>query len=116
MIVQKADVLLITHRRLFAEDLPRFFIGRVDNYADGLVLISGYSWVRDSIHAEMKRKDDLRTKVVSLSSGTALIYQLPGDLDIAALRLESAERQQLFLVDGHGFSMNITDYHGASLK
>jgi len=111
MIVQKSDVLLLCHRRLFAEDLPRFFVGNVDHCEDGMVLISGYSWIRDSMSGVLSRKADLRTKVVSLLSGTTLVYQLPRDIDITALTIDSRDHQQLLLLDGKGFSMDITDHH-----
>jgi len=113
MIVQKSDILLLCHRRLFAEDQPRFFVGSVDNCEDGLVLISGYSWIRDGVSGLLKRKDDQRTKVVSLLSGTTLVYQLPRDTDIMSLRIEAGEKQQLILLDGKGFSMDIIDHHAA---
>jgi len=115
MIVQKSDILLITQRRLFAEDVPRFFIGSVDHYEDGLVLISGYSWVRDRISGQMTRNDDIRTKVVSLLSGNFIVYQLPPEININALQLDVGQHQQLLISDGQGFSMDITDCHGLSL-
>lgn len=111
MIIQKSDILLLCHRRLFAEDLPRFFIGSVDNCEDGMILISGYSWVMDSIHGTLTKKDDLRTKVVSLLSGTTLVYQLPRDTDISVLNIKHMDNKQLILFDDDGFSMDITDQH-----
>jgi hypothetical protein len=110
VIVQKEDVLLLCHRRLFVEDQPRFFIGKVDNCEDGLILISGYAWVKDRITGELSSKADMRTKVVSLVSGTILVYQLPRDINITTLMIEPGEQQQILLMDGHGFSMDISDH------
>jgi len=111
MIVQKSDILLLCHRRLFAEDIPRLFVGSVDNCEDGLILISGYSWGREKVTGLLIRKDDIRTKVVSLISGTTLVYQLPRDTDMTKLTIETGEHQQLILHDGKNLSMDITDRH-----
>ena len=77
MILNAGDRLLVAHRRLFADDQPRFFIAVVDAYESGVVMASGYSWVRDAFTGGYQRNGDRRTKVFSLVSGSVIVYRLP---------------------------------------
>ena len=61
-------------------------------------------------------KEEPRTKILSLSSGTLLVYQLPDGVDLDAVRFV-AEELQLTLTDGRGFTMNLTEViHGGRLS
>ena len=46
MILANGTKLLICHRRLFADDNPRYFFGEVEVYADGVAKVTGYTWAR----------------------------------------------------------------------
>jgi hypothetical protein len=48
-------------------------------------------------------------KVLSLSSGTLLVYQLPEGVDVDSLRFEVKE-PTVSLIDGKGFTMNLTEH------
>ena len=94
MILEVGNKLLLVHRRLFKEDLVRFFVGTVDYYQAGITKITGYSFARNPVTGEVRRKDDARTKLVALTSGTFLAYQLPTELQVDKVQfhLESDER------------------------
>jgi len=109
MLVQGGAKLLLAHRRLFPEDQPRFFIGTVEAYADGMARVSGYSWVREQLRGDIMRKRDQRTKLVSLASGTLLVYVLPDDVDIESLAIEHGSDQDYVLTDGKGFQMDLSE-------
>ncbi len=109
MIIAGGAKLLIAHRRLFAEDQPRFFIGTVEAYAEGIARVSGYSWVREQIRGDIRRKRDQRTKLVSLASGTLLVYVLPKDLDIENLTIEHGPDRDYVLTDGKDFQMDLSE-------
>jgi Domain of Unknown function (DUF542) len=47
--------------------------------------------------------------VLSLSSGTLLVYQLPEGVDVDSLRFEVRDLN-LSLIDGKGFTMNLTEH------
>ena len=76
-MLEQGDKILIVHRRLFEKDTPRFFVGEVQAYEDGLAKVKGYTFVKDLFSGSMKKKPDLRTKVMSIVSGTFIVYQLP---------------------------------------
>lgn len=107
-MVKPGDKLLIAHRRLFEEDQPRFFVGRVVAYEHGVAKVAGHAWVRERVRAEFGRKSDERIKFVPLTSGSIMAYELPGTVDLARLVMR-ATRLGLVLTDDAGFSMDLTD-------
>ena len=108
-MLEAGNKVLISHRRLFANDEPRCFVGEVVSYADGLVKVQGYSFVRDLMQGVFLRKEDLRTKIISISSGSLLVYQLPDDTDVAAVKFETHEAE-LVLTDGKTLHMNMAEH------
>ncbi len=109
MLVPGGAKLLLAHRRLFPEDQPRFFIGTVEAYADGMARISGYSWVREQLRGDILRKRDPRTKLVSLVAGTLLVYVLPDEVDIENLSIEHGTDRDYVLTDGKEFQMDLSE-------
>jgi hypothetical protein len=109
VILERGTKLLISHRRLFAEDQPRFFVGVVEVCEGGVARVSGHSWVREQLRGDILRKQDRRTKLVALASGSLFIYVLPEDLDIEALRIEHGKDRDHVLTDGKAFRMDISE-------
>jgi hypothetical protein len=109
MVLTPGDHLLVAHRRLFADDQPRFFVGRVDELDGGILAVTGYSWLRDPVAGGFQRKDDLRTKLVAITSGAIIVYRLPRALALESLRLERVGEHGIFLVDGAGFRMDLAE-------
>jgi len=109
MLLKRGDKILIAHRRLFESDQERFFVGQVEDYEAGVVKSRGHSYVRDVIGGLVIEKPEERTKILALSSGTLLVYQLPDTVVFDSLRFEVAEGR-LSLTDGRGFHMNLTEH------
>jgi len=108
MLLNKGDTVLVANRRLFETDEVRFFIGRVDEYDAGIVKATGRSYVHDVMSGRMIEKADKRTRILSLSSGTSLVYQIPGTVSLEALKFVD-EAGRLSLTDEKGFTMNLTE-------
>lgn len=109
MLLKNGDKLLIAHRRLYEKDEVRFFIGHVDEYEAGIVKLTGHSYVRDLVSGSMIEKSDPRAKILSLASGTLLVYQLPDDLDVDKAEFKILGTH-LSLTDNEGFTMNLTEH------
>lgn len=107
-MLNPGDKLLIAHRRLFEEDQPRFFVGRVVAYEAGVAKVSGHAWVKERVRGDFARKPDERVKFVPLGSGSIIAYQLPDQVELARLILRTA-KHGLVLTDDAGFSMDLTD-------
>lgn len=108
MLIAADTKVLVVHRRLFEKDQSRYFIGRVDGYENGVAKISGRTWSRDQ-YGRLLRKDDERTKILSLSSGTLLVYQLPFDCDLDAISIDADEAGRVAISDGAKFNMDLTE-------
>lgn len=108
MLLQEGDKILIAHRRLFEKDEARFFLGRVDAYESGVVKVTGHSYVRDRMSGQLLEKADTRTKILSLASGTFLVYQLPDQVALDNIEFISDDGR-LSLTDGKGFTMNLAE-------
>ncbi len=111
-MLKQGEKILIAHRRLFEKDTPRFFIGEVQAYEDGLAKVKGYTFVKDLFSGNMKKKSDLRTKIMSIISGTFIVYQLPVTVLLDSVRFELDQDGALILSDEGGFAMDV----GESVK
>ena len=109
MILKEGDKILVAQRRLFPRNQPRFFIGRVDAYYEGIVKATGHTFTRDLLTGVMLEKADPRTKLISLSSGTLIVYQLPDPVVLEKLDL-IADDGRLTLTDGDRFVMNLSEF------
>jgi len=107
MLLAADTKVLVVHRRLFENDQSRYFVGRVEGYEAGIAKIRGRTWTRDK-YGQMVKKDDDRIKIVSLSSGTLIVYQLPSGTDMEALQIE-IEEQKVVLKDGQKFEMDLSE-------
>lgn len=107
-MLKPGDKLLIAHRRLFEEDQPRFFVGRVVAYADGIAKVAGHAWVKERVRGDFGRKPDERIKFVPLTSGSVMAYELPAAVDLARLVMRSTKLGLVF-TDDAGFTMDLTD-------
>jgi hypothetical protein len=109
MIFSPGDHVLVAHRRLFAEDQPRFFVGRVEEWQAGMVAATGYAWLRDPVAGGFQRKEDMRTKVFAITSGAIIVYRLPKELALEKLRLERVGEHGLYLVDDSHYRMDLAE-------
>ncbi len=111
-MLAQGDKLVIVHRRLFEKDAPRFFVGEVQDYEAGLAKVKGYTFVKDVFSGNMQKKPDLRTKIMSIVSGTFIVYQLPITVLLDSVRFELDQGGSLILMDEGGFTMDV----GESMK
>lgn len=103
--------VLIAHRRLFEMDRPRLFVGIVDvfNENNGLLKVTGYSFsqsLKDKIYF---KKQQPRTKLVSLITGMLIVYELPSSVEISELDLRTDPKGTLVLSDKHSFQMDLSE-------
>lgn len=108
MILESGMKVLVTHRRLYENDHNRYFTGIVEGYENGLARVTGNTWVRHAFSGDFKRKEDLRTKIISLASGTLIVYQLPSSVDVDQLTFD-VDAAKVHLTDGKDFYMDLTE-------
>ena len=114
MILDPGNKVLVSHRRLFAQDEQRFFVGEVLAYDAGVAKLQGYSFVLDTMRGEVLRKDDSRVKIISVQSGSLIVYQLPDELAVDAVTF-ALDEAGLVMTAGD-VTMNMTDApHGGRI-
>jgi hypothetical protein len=109
LVIKAGDKLLACHRRLFDNDQPRFFIGEVLSSNDSVIKVRGYSLLRDLSTGHFKRKNEIRTKIVSVVAGTHIFYELPDDVAVDSVKVESIGGKVALHGDG-GFRMDLTEH------
>lgn len=108
MLLNAGEKIFVAHRRLFEKDSIRFFVGTVDHFEDGIVRTTGHSYVRDNFSGSMLEKPEERTKLLSISSGTLIVYVIPAQVMMADLKF-TENNGMLMMQDGKGFTMNLSD-------
>lgn len=108
MILENGDIVLISHRRMFERDESRFFLGKTIQCEGELVKVDGFTFVRDLSNGDIVKKEEKRTKVLSLSSPSYIVYQLPGDVDVEEAKIQSGEGDAI-LFDGPRRLMNLSE-------
>jgi len=109
MILEAGNKVLVVHRRLFESDQGRLFIGVVDGYENGLAKIKGTTWLRDQYLGTFVKKEDPRTKILSITSGTLIFYQLPLDTKLDSVQFTTDDRGGTHLTDGGELKMDLTE-------
>jgi hypothetical protein len=109
MLLKSGEKILVVHRRLFQHDRDRYFLGTIEEYEHGIAIVTGYTFVRDTTNGGVLRKDDLRTKIVPITSGSLIVYRLSPEFVVDDANVEPTENR-LVLSDGHGFKMNISEH------
>ena len=108
MILNDGDVVLVSNRRMYERDESRFFLGRTIASEGPLLKVEGFTFVRDMSCGLIVKKDELRTKLVSLDSPGFIVYQLPGDIDIEKADIRGGNGDSI-LFDGSREVMNLSE-------
>jgi hypothetical protein len=113
MILERGSHVLVVHRRLFDGDKARFFIGRVDDYDSAVARITGHTWVQDTFNGKVLKKEGARTKILSLSSGTLIVYALPNPVDNESIKIDYDHNGRILVSDGKSLKLDLSEgMHG----
>ncbi len=108
MLVDIGDTVLVSHRRMFQHDEARFFVGKIVACDRELLKLEGYTFVRDLSSGMIIRKDEQRTKLLSMNSPGYIFYQLPGKLDVNQIHVAN-EAGEVYLMAGTKALMNLAE-------
>lgn len=107
-ILSPGDKLIVVHRRLFETDSPRYFLGVVSDYENGVFKMEGWTFLNDLATKKVFRKPGKRTKIYSVASGTVLIYQLPGEVEVEKVEI-SGRSGGLVATDSSHFELDLSE-------
>jgi len=116
MILETSNKVMIVHRRLYENDQARIFIGTVDGYDNALIKVRGYSWVRNQYGGNYVKKKEERTKIISLSSGTLIVYQLDNSVNVDSVEIETGAKGESVVKDNQGFEMDLSESYPQVIK
>jgi len=108
MILENGDVVLVSNRRMFERDEMRFFVGRTIACEGPLFKAEGFTFVRDLSNGHIIKKEEKRIKVLSLDSPGQIVYQLPSEIDLENVDIESGNGDA-FIVDGAKRLLNLCE-------
>lgn len=109
MILENGCQILVVHRRLFEQDRARFFVGKVDAYENGMARATGHTWIQDTFHGKMQKKEGERTKILSLSSGTLIVYVLPTSFSPNLIRIDYDADGKIIISDGASLHLDLSE-------
>jgi hypothetical protein len=107
MILNSGEYIHIIHRQLFPDDAQRHFVGTVESHEGPLVRVKGYLFAMDPKHNEFARREQLRTRVVSLNDAV-IVNILPAHVKIDQITYAHRPNGDILVTDGTDWHLDIT--------
>ena len=112
-MLSKGDKVFIITRRLFGQDRIRMFVGEVQATTDMAMKVHGYVFVHDDFTNEIVRREDTRTRIISLVDAVNNILVLPKEVDLENVQYKLNDMNERVITDNDLFTMNLNEF-GAS--
>jgi hypothetical protein len=110
MTLKNGEKVFIIARQLFEKDLRRHFVGEVIESSETTTRLRGYTFVYDDASGDFLRREELRTRVFSLTDAGYIINLLPGEALIEEVSYQTNDKNQRVLTDGKTFQMNVSEF------
>lgn len=107
MILNIGEYVHIIHRPLFPADATRHFVGTVESHEGALVRVKGYLFAMDTTRRQFVRREQLRTRVVSLHDGV-IVNVLPAHVKIDQITYTHRPNGDILVTDGTDWHLDIT--------
>ena len=107
MILNSGEYIHIIHRQLFPAEARRHFVGTVESHEGPLVRVKGYLFAMDSERNEFVRREQLRTRVVSLNDAV-IVNILPAHVNIDQITYTHRPNGDIHVTDGTDWHLDIT--------
>ena len=112
-MLSKAEKVFVITRRLFEGDRIRQFVGEVQESTDSIIKVRGYAFVHDDFTNEIVRREDIRTRIISLVDAINLIFVIPKDVILENVQYKLNDMNERVISDNESFTMNLNEF-GAS--
>jgi hypothetical protein len=107
MILNNGEYVHIIHRQLFHDDARRHFVGTVESHEDAIIRVKGYLFAMDSTNSQFVRREQLRTRVVSLNDAV-IVNVLPAHVKIDEITYTHRPNGDIHVTDGTDWHLDIT--------
>ena len=112
-MLEKAEKVFVITRRLFEEDRIRLFDGEVQASSDAAIRVRGHAFVHDDFTNEIVRREDIRTRIISLADAINIIMVIPKEVILENIQYQINNMNERVITDKDAFSMNLNEF-GAS--
>lgn len=110
MILQPTEKIHVVHRRLFEKDTRKHFVGVVECCENGLVRAVGHVFViEDAKENIFRRKEELRTRIISLNSQSVYVNVLPPEVNLDEIRYENTGHE-MHITDGSDWHLDVKEF------
>lgn len=109
MLEQGERVYVVLHR-LFDGDKTRQFAGEILEASDTVMKVQGYTFVHDSFTNAIVRRDDIRTRIISMVDAANIIMIIPKEVIIENVQFDINSRNQHVITDKASFAMNLSEF------
>lgn len=107
MILNGGEYIHVIHRQLFPGDAQRHFVGTVEAHEGALVRVKGYLFAMDSTQSQFVRREELRTRVISLNDAV-IVNVLPAHVKIDEITYTHRPNGDIHVTDGTDWHLDIT--------
>jgi hypothetical protein len=107
MILNPGEYVHIIHRQLFQGDARRHFVGTVEANDGSIVRVKGYLFAMDSTQSLFVRREQLRTRIVSLDDAV-IVNVLPSHVKIDKITYTHRPNGDVLVTDGTDWHLDIT--------
>lgn len=110
MVLEKGEKVFIITRRLFLQDLRRHFVGEVLETTETAARVKGYVFVYNADNNNFVRRDEIRTRIFSLTDAGFIINILPRQAILDKIRYQVDEKNQGVITDEKTFILNVSEF------
>ena len=112
-MLSKGEKIFVITRRLFDGDRIRLFVGEVQASSDTAMKVRGYVFVNDDFTNEIVRREDIRTRIISLVDAINIILVIPKEVILENVQYVLNAMNERVITDKDTFTMNLNEF-GAS--
>lgn len=109
-MLENGEKVFVITRRLYDGDRLRQFVGEVMESSDTVIKVRGYVFVHDDFTNEIVRREDVRTRIISLVDAVNIILVIPKEVNLENVQYEIDNMNQHVLTDKESFSMNLNEF------
>jgi hypothetical protein len=109
MILRSGEKVHVIHRRHYATDAHRHFIGSVEAYEGGVARVVGHVYTVDTTKFQYIRRPELRTRLISIVSGDLLINIIPPSVNLERITYKH-EKKSVRVSDGSDWFLDLSEF------
>jgi hypothetical protein len=110
MTIRGGEKFHMVERRRFDSDVRRHFVGVVEDVSEGTVRARGFAFVFDTGSGGFVKKNEWRTRIISLLDADNVINVLPDSFEPEHARYTLDSDRRLVLTDGKDLQLDIHEF------